>query len=255
MKLLIIGDVVGQPGRRAVKSLVPGLREEFQIDLVIANAENSAGGLGVTPETANELLKSKVDFLTTGNHIWSKKEIIPYLEGNNPIIRPLNFPPGVPGKGYMELDKVIVVNLVGRTFMPAVDCPFRTMDKLLAELNTNKPIIVDFHAEATSEKGALSHYLDGRVSAVVGTHTHVGTVDACVLPNGTARVTDIGMVGAIESVIGNDIDLVIERYLRQMPYALTVAKGNAFLNSVLIEIDENTGKAINIQRVDRKVVQ
>ena len=254
MKLLIVGDVVGNPGRRAVKSLVPGLRREFQVDLVIANAENSAGGVGVTAATATELLHSEVDILTTGNHIWNKKEIIPYLDGKLPIVRPLNFPPGLPGRGYLEVGNTIVVNLVGRTFMAANDCPFRTMDKLLTDLDcTNKIVIVDFHAEATSEKGAMSHYLDGRVSAVVGTHTHVGTVDTRILLGGTACVSDIGMAGAIESIIGDDIESVIQRFLKQMPHAITVGKGNLFLNSVLIEVDDNTGKAIDIKRVDRKV--
>ncbi len=254
MRILVVGDVIGRPGRRAVRHIVPELRSEYSIDLVIANAENAAGGVGLTSETAKELLNGGVDVLTTGNHIWHKKEIIPYLDSELPIVRPLNFPPGLPGRGYLEAGNVIVVNLVGRTFMAANDCPFRAMDKLLSDIGgTKRIIIVDFHAEATSEKGALSYYLDGRVSAVVGTHTHVGTVDTRVLPGGTARVTDIGMAGGTESIIGDDIDTVLKRFLTQMPHAILVGKGNLFLNSVLIDIDENTGKAMNIKRVDRKV--
>ncbi len=256
MRFLIVGDVVGKPGRRAVKSVVPGLRQEYSTDLVIANAENSAGGVGLTSETARELLSYGVDVLTTGNHIWAKKEIIPYLDGKLPIIRPLNFPPGLPGRGYLEIGQTVVVNLVGRTFMTGSDDPFRVMDKLLAELNrVKKVIIVDFHAEATSEKGALSYYLDGRVSAVLGTHTHVGTVDTRILPGGTACVSDIGMAGAMESIIGDDIDSVIKRFLTNMPHAIAVGKGNLFLNSVLIDVDGSTGKALGIKRIDRKVGQ
>jgi metallophosphoesterase (TIGR00282 family) len=249
--ILVIGDIVGKPGRRTIKELVPGLREQYGLDTVIANAENAAGGLGLTPETAREMLDSGIDILTTGNHIWAQKEVIPYLEGDAPVLRPLNYPPGVPGKGYLVKDKIMVVNLVGRTFMDDYDCPFRAMDKLLAGLE-KKPqaIIVDFHAEATSEKMALGRYLDGRVSAVLGTHTHVGTIDARVLPKGTAYITDIGMVGPIDSVIGNDVELVLQRFLTKMPNRLTVANGKTMLNSVLVDIDEQSGRATDIKRLD-----
>lgn len=254
MRLLVIGDVIGRPGRRAIKSLVPGLRRDLQLDLVIANAENAAGGKGLTPLTADELLQSGIDVLTSGNHIWAQKEIFPYLEGDAPVIRPLNYPPGVPGRGYLWWETVLVVNLAGRTFMTDADCPFRMMDQLLAGLSKRpSAIIIDFHAEATSEKNALGRYLDGRVSAVVGTHTHVGTADARILPHGTAFITDIGMVGPIDSIIGDDADEVIQRFLTQMPHRLSVGKGPVLFNSVLLEIDQTTGKATSITRVDRQV--
>jgi metallophosphoesterase (TIGR00282 family) len=233
---------------------VPGLRQEFQLEIVTANAENAAGGKGLTPATAEELFRSGIDVLTSGNHIWAQKEIIPHLDGALPILRPLNYPPYVPGRGYLAKGQVLVVNLAGRTFMGNADCPFRTMDKLLEEFE-DKPrvIIIDFHAEATSEKNALGRYLDGRVSAVVGTHTHVGTVDTRILPKRTAFVTDIGMVGPIDSVIGDDTEDVIRRFLTQMPHRLSVGEGRVLFNSVLIEVEQNTGKALSITRIDREV--
>src|SRR4030042_1596695 len=207
MLILAIGDIVGRPGRQAIQELVPDLRKEFGIALVIANGENAAGGFGLTVATAQELLEDGVDIITSGNHIWAQKEIIPYLDEDVPILRPLNYPAGVPGRGYLLKNKTLVVNLIGRTFMTNYDCPFRTMDTLLADYSKKaKVIIVDFHAEATSEKVALGHYLDGRVSAVLGTHTHVGTIDAHILPGGTAYVTDIGMVGPADSVIGDNTE-------------------------------------------------
>ena len=250
----MIGDVIGRPGRRAIQSLVPGLRCEYGLDLVIANGENAAGGLGLTSATAKELLDCGVDVITSGNHIWTQKEITPHLSGNLPILRPLNYPPGVPGRGYLIIKQAVVVNLVGRTFMGDCDCPFRAMDALLAELVTTPPvIIIDFHAEATSEKNAMGQYLDGRVSAVLGTHTHVGTVDARLLSEDTALVTDVGMVGPLDSVIGDDTDAVIHRFLSQMPHHLSVGKGKVVFNSVLVVIDENTGRASGIARIDREV--
>jgi metallophosphoesterase (TIGR00282 family) len=254
LRILMVGDIVGRPGRRAVRNLVPGLRQEFQLDIVIANAENAAGGKGLTPATAEELLRSGIDVLTSGNHIWAQKEIIPYLDGELPILRPLNYSPYTPGRGYLTTGQVLVVNLAGRTFMSDADCPFRTMERLLGELGDNPPaIVIDFHAEATSEKNALGRYLDGRVSAVVGTHTHVGTIDARVLPQGTAYVTDIGMVGPIDSVIGDDVEAVIHRFLTQMPRRLSVGEGSALFNSVLIEIDQCTNRALSITRIDREI--
>ena len=254
MRVLMIGDVIGKPGRKAVNSLVPGLRFEYELDLVIANAENAAGGKGLTPETAEVLFGSGVDVLTSGNHIWAQKAIIPHLDGELPILRPLNYPPGAPGRGCLIMEQVMVVNLLGRTFMGNLDCPFRAMDWVLSEFADRPPsVIVDFHAEATSEKGAMGRYLDGRVSAVVGTHTHVGTVDAWILPHGTAFVTDVGMVGPIDSVIGDDAESVIERFLTHMPHRLAVGKGNVWFNSVLLEIDESTGRAKSITRLDREV--
>jgi metallophosphoesterase (TIGR00282 family) len=216
--------------------------------MVIANAENAAGGVGLTPNTARELLDGDVDILTSGNHIWAQKEIFPYLDGEMPILRPLNYPPGVPGRGYIIRGRVAVVNLIGRTFIGDFDCPFRAMDQLLARLE-QKIIIVDFHAEATSEKVAMGRYLDGRVSAVLGTHTHVGTIDLQILPHGTAYVSDIGMTGPIDSVIGDDTDLVIQRFLTQMPHRLSVGKGKTALNAILVRVDDDTGKALSIERI------
>ncbi len=254
MLILAIGDVIGNPGRRTVQELLPGLRQQYGLDLVMANAENAAGGLGVTSATAIEMLDSGVDVFTSGNHIWAQKEIIPYLDGELPILRPLNYPPGLPGRGYLVNNQAMVVNLLGRTFIGNYDCPFRAMDKLLAETKHKPPvIIVDFHAEATSEKVALGRYLDGRVSAVLGTHTHVVTIDAQVLHQVTAYVTDIGMTGPIDSVIGDDADSVIHHFLTMLPHRLSVGKGKTIFNAVLIRVDEDSGKAISIERIYREV--
>jgi hypothetical protein len=251
----MLGDVIGRPGRRAVHALLPGLRQEYGIELVIANGENAAGGLGLTRETAEELFKSGVDVITSGNHVWAQREIITALDSDLAILRPLNYPPGVPGHGYLTRGETLVVNLLGRTFIGNFDCPFRAMDQLLEELADNKPpvIIVDFHAEATSEKVAMGWHLDGRVSAVLGTHTHVGTVDARLLPKGTASITDVGMIGPIDSVIGDDTDVVLRRFLTQLPHRISVGKGSVLFNSVLVEIEESTGRAKNISRIDREI--
>lgn len=250
----MIGDIIGRPGRRAITALVPGLRQEYRIDLVIANGENAAGGLGLTRATAEELLQSGIDVLTSGNHIWDQKEIIPHLDGDLPLLRPLNYPPGVPGRGYLTTRQVLVVNLMGRTFMGNLDCPFRTMDQLLKDYATKPPIIIiDFHAEATAEKVALGRYLDGRVSAVVGTHTHVGTIDTRLLPQGTAFISDVGMTGPIDSVIGDNTEAVLKRFLTQLPHRLSVGKGDLILNSVLIDVEEDSGRAISINRIDREL--
>ena len=254
MLLLVIGDIVGRPGRQAIREFIPGLRQQYGLDLVIANAENTAGGFGLTVNTARELMSSGVDVLTSGNHIWAQKEIIPYLDGDMPILRPLNYPPGIPGRGYLIIGKTMVVNLIGRTFMSNYDCPFRAMDKLLAELEPKPPItIVDFHAEATSEKVALGRYLDGQVSAILGTHTHVGTIDAQLLPGGTAYVTDIGMTGPTDSIIGDDAEAVIQRFLTMMPHHLSVGKGKAVLNAIMVGVDEDSGRATSIERLCREM--
>src|SRR4030043_874909 len=250
----MIGDAVGRPGRKAMQKFLPGLCHNYEIGLVIANGENSAGGIGITPDTARELFDCGIDVLTTGNHVWAKKEIIPCLDDELPIIRPLNFPPGTPGRGFLEVKGVLVVNLIGRVFIGGFDCPFRAMDTLLAEVKTDtKVIIVDFHAEATSEKVAMGRYLDGRVSAVLGTHTHVGTIDARILPGGTACVTDIGMVGPTDSVIGEDPESVITRFLTQIPSRLSVGKGKVSFDAILVEVDEKTAKAVGIQRIHKSV--
>ncbi len=254
MKILVIGDVIGKPGREAVKEILPRLRDEYEITLAIANGENAAGGIGLTPGTAQELFDSGIDVITTGNHVWAHHEVIPYLDSAAAVIRPLNYPPMTPGRGYWIKDNIMVVNIIGRTFVGDFDCPFRAMDKLLGELD-RKPavIIVDFHAEATSEKVAMGRYLDGRVSAVLGTHTHIGTIDTCILPKGTAYVTEIGMVGPINSVIGVEVSAVIDRFLTQIPKRFSVAKGQVSFDAIVVEATDNSGKAIDIKRV-RQVV-
>jgi metallophosphoesterase (TIGR00282 family) len=254
MKILAIGDIIGKPGRQAVDELLHDIRKQYKIDMVIGNGENAAGGFGLSLSTAQDLFADGIDILTSGNHIFAQKDIIPFLDADLPILRPLNYPSGVPGRGYKTIGKVLVVNLIGRTFMMNYDCPFRAMDKLLAEINPKPPvIIVDFHAEATSEKVAMGRYLDGRVSAVLGTHTHVGTIDTQILAGGTAYVTDIGMTGPMDSIIGDDADAVIQRFLTQMPHRLSVGKGKPLLNAVLVEVNTSNGKASSIERIQREL--
>ncbi|MEE9202908.1 MAG: TIGR00282 family metallophosphoesterase [Dehalococcoidia bacterium] len=256
MRILMIGDVIGKPGRKAIRELVPQLRQEHQLDMIIANAENAAGGMGLTPETALELVDAGVDVLTSGNHIWQYKEIVPALEdGHLPLLRPLNYPPQAPGRGYLLTGQVMVVNLVGRTFMNSLDCPFRTVEALLEGLGDKAPkvIIVDFHAEATSEKLALGWFLNGKVSAVLGTHTHVGTVDLRILPGGTAYVTDVGMTGPVDSVIGVEVEAVLERFITRIPQQLPIGKGRVGLDAILVEVDEATGKARSVSRLRQEL--
>ena len=253
MLILAVGDIIGRLGRQAMGELLPELRQQYGLDLIIANGENAAGGLGLTSTTAKEMLDAGADVLTSGNHIWAQKEIISYLD-EMPILRPLNYPPSVPGRGYIINKQVMVVNLIGRTFMSNFDCPFRAMDQLLVEVKHKPPvIIVDFHAEATSEKVAMGHYLDGRVSAMLGTHTHVGTIDAQILPGGTAYVTDIGMTGPVNSVIGDDIESVLQRFLTIIPNRLSGGKGKTVFNAVLVGVDEKSGQALSIDRITREV--
>jgi len=256
MKTLAIGDIIGRPGRDAVKALLPDLRKTYGIDFVVANGENTAGGIGITPASADELFACGVDVITSGNHIWAQRDIYDYLNGPRPIIRPLNYPSGVPGRGYVVRNGIAVINLIGRTYMNAYDCPFQAVNRILGELPHDiKAIVVDFHAEATSEKVALGRYLDGRVSAVWGTHTHVATADTQIFPGGTAYVTDIGMVGPKNSVIGDDVQGVIERFLTQIPRRLAVSDDKRVIfNSVLMDIDQETGKARGIERVYQEVV-
>lgn len=252
----MIGDIIGKPGRRALSRLLPALRRELDIDLVTANAENTAGGFGLTLKTANVLLQAGVDVMTSGNHIWDKKDILPHME-ELPLLRPANYY-GAPGRGWMMFGDVMVMNLQGRVFMPPIDCPFREADKRLAEAesdlgHTPKTVVVDFHAEATSEKQGLAWYLDGRVSAVVGTHTHVATADARIMPGGTAYVSDLGMTGPQDSVIGTEVAPVLERFRTGLPQRFEPAKGACILNSVLIDIDDATGHATDIVRIDRRI--
>ncbi len=260
MRILFIGDILGHPGRRIVKDTLPLLRQELQPDLVLANAENAAAGFGITPSLVEELLDLDIAVLTSGNHIWDKKEIYPYFRDqvNGRLLRPANYPGDAPGCGLF-IGKTTagigyaVVNLQGRVFMPALDCPFRKADELLLSIPEDVKVrIVDMHAEATSEKQALGWYLDGRVTAVLGTHTHVPTADEIILPQGTAYLTDIGMTGPYESIIGMDRQAVIQRFLNQMPARFEVAKGDVRLSGVLLEADPETGRAISIQRILRK---
>jgi metallophosphoesterase (TIGR00282 family) len=254
VRVLALGDVFGRPGREVVARLLPELRESLALDLVIANGENMAGGKGMTAKTLQELRAAGVDVVTSGNHVWDQREMLAYLDepGTEWVLRPMNLPPGAPGTGFWLRDDVLVVNLIGRLFMRAIDCPFRAIDQLLAGPATRATVrIVDFHAEATSEKVAMAWHLDGRVSAVFGTHTHVPTADARLLPGGTAAVTDVGMCGPHHSVIGMPPASVVRGFITALPTKFEVAEGPAQLNAVLIEIDERTGKADAICRVDR----
>ena len=251
MQVLFIGDIIGKPGRKATMALLPKLRKKHKIDFVVANGENAAGGIGLTPDTAEDLFRAGVDVITSGNHIWHHKNVIPYLDEEPRVLRPLNMPPGVPGRGYLITKQAMVISMLGRVFVGNYDCPFRGMDRLLEEVTDRPPVIlIDFHGEATAEKIALGWYLDGRVTAVVGTHTHVGTIDTRILPRGTAYVTDIGMVGPIDSIIGDNTDSVLDRFLTLMPHRLSVGKGKVIFNSVLIEVEEESGQALNIERLD-----
>lgn len=256
MRVLMIGDAVGRPGRRGIAAILPALRDELALDLVIANGENAAAGRGLTPKTAKEMFQAGVDVISSGNHIFDNREILTALHEESAILRPYNYPAAAPGHGMMRFGRAVVLNLIGRVFMnPPFDDPFRAADAALRDIEPGTPVIVDFHAEATSEKQALGWYLDGRVSAVLGTHTHVPTADARLLPGGTAFVCDVGMVGARHSVIGDDVDAVLERFLTSMPTRLPVAEDpNVGFNSVFVEIDDSTGRATAVERIDREVV-
>ena len=254
MNILMVGDVFGEPGRSALQKLLPRLREEHRVDFTVVNVENAASGFGVTPQMARAFLDQGVDVMTSGNHIWDRKEIVEYITRENLLLRPANFPAGTPGVGHITLKagphRVAVLNLMGRVFMHPIDCPFRKADELLPELRKETPIIlVDMHAEATSESVAMGWYLDGRVSAVVGTHRHVQTADERVLPKGTAYITDLGMTGPIDSVIGVDTDLILQRFLTQMPIRFEAARGPAALHGVIITVDPDTGRASEIRRL------
>ena len=260
MKVLIIGDIVGAPGRNAVKALVPILKQRHKIDFVIANCENVAGGAGVTPRTAQELLDAGADMLTSGQHIWKFREIGPYMDQEPRLLKPANYPPATPGFGahvYPAKNgtKVGVINLLGRVFMGVeeLDDPFRVGTRLIDELRKQTPIVVvDMHAEATSEKVVMGWFLDGKVSAVVGTHTHIQTADERILPKGTAYLTDLGMTGPYDSVIGRKVEPVLEKFLTGMPNRYEVAEGNVILCGAIVEVDERTGKAMKIERVQEK---
>jgi len=256
LKFLFIGDIVGSPGRDTVKNVLPQLKLENKIDVVIANAENAAGGNGLTERVANELFDNGVDFITLGNHAWDKKDILDFIDKEERIIRPANYPPGTPGKGYRVFTKngikLSIVNLQGRIYMQPLECPFRAMDNILLQIaDQTKIVIVDIHAEATSEKMAMGYYLDGRVSAVLGTHTHIQTADDKILPKGTGYITDVGMTGPYESILGVKKENIIARFLTQIPNRFEVATGMSQLNAVFIDIDIDTGRTIKIERLQK----
>jgi metallophosphoesterase (TIGR00282 family) len=250
---LFIGDIVGHPGRAIVEGRMPELLDQYRPDLVIANAENMANGRGLTPKLAEMLFDANVDILTTGNHVWDNREIYGYMDNDRRIVRPANFPKGVPGLGYTLVKvgtvQVAVINLMGRVFMGDYDSPFAVIDHILEEIQAvTKHVFIDFHAEATSEKLAFAYYVDGRVSAVVGTHTHVQTADERIFPGGTAYITDVGMCGPIDSIIGMKKEQVLQRFLTQMPVRFEVETGPAMLNAVVVELAEN-GQASSISRI------
>lgn len=255
MRILMVGDVVGKTGRQATQEWIPQLKSQHHIDFVIVNAENAAGGIGITPEIANVLLeRTGVDVVTLGNHAWGKREIYPYLEEQPRLLRPANYPPGAPGQGYglfpSPMGQVGVVALQGRTFMEPVDDPFRAIDAILEILLPKTRIVcIDFHAEATSEKQAFGWYVDGRASAVIGTHTHVQTADERILPQGTAYLTDVGMTGPIDSIIGMRRDIVIPKFLSGLPARFEVADSEAQMCAAMIDVDPETGHAFGIQRI------
>ena len=254
MRLLFLGDIVGSCGRDAVVSTVPNLRRELRLDYVVANGENIAGGKGITARTADDLFDCGVDLISGGNHTFQHRDVYQYLDSTDGITRPLNMPPGAPGRGIAHAGELTLINLIGRAFMPAdYDDPFRAVDEALTRVGSNRFVLVDLHAEATSEKQAMGWHLDGRVSAVVGTHTHVPTADNRVLPGGTAYCSDAGMCGARDSVIGDDIQAVLHRFLTQMPTRLPPATGVANINGLLMEFDNTTKRALSIERCDRVV--
>jgi len=253
ISFLFLGDIIGRPGRKALKKYLPAFVEKHSPSLIIANGENAAGGLGITEKVAQELF-TQIDVLTSGNHIWDKKEALDYLDREPRLLRPANYPSQNPGKGTYVFEesrrnKIGILNLQGRVLMEPIDCPFRTADEELKKLKALTPvIIVDFHAEATSEKQAMGWYLDGKVSAVIGTHTHVPTADERILPQGTAFITDVGMIGGYNSVIGMRRDQSLKRFLTGRPQRFEPAKGGVFFSAVFVEVDLQTGKALSIRR-------
>lgn len=255
-RILFVADVVGRPGRAAVTALLPGLQAEVEPHLTIVNGENSAGGFGITAATTRELIGAGADLITTGNHVWDQKQFVDEIVQVDRVLRPYNYPPGAPGIGATVLEadgeEVLVMNLQGRIFLPDLDDPFRAADQILAANRRPRIVFCDMHAEATSEKAAMGWYLAGRASAVVGTHTHVATADARVLPGGTAYVTDVGMVGPRDGVIGVQKEAALRRFLTGMPHRFETASGVVTFNSVLVTISRRSGRATAIQRIDRE---
>ncbi len=260
IRIAMIGDIVGRPGRRVLQEKLPRLIEEHCLDAVIANGENAAGGFGITPEIAEDIFQCGVDVITSGNHIWDQKKIEPYIDEQPRLLRPANYPKGCGGRGEVIIPskkstdiKIGVINLSGRVFMGSLDCPFQTVVPLIEKLQAEtRVIIIDFHAEATSEKMAMACYLDGRISALAGTHTHVQTADERLLPGGTAYITDLGMTGPMDSVIGMKGDRVISKFLTAMPTRFEVASGDVQLQGILLEVDEQQGQARHIARIKLK---
>jgi hypothetical protein len=259
VRLAFLGDVVGRPGRRAVGAVLGRLRATVPLDFVVANGENASGGKGIDPEAAEELQDAGVDVITTGNHVWQKRELVPYLSETERVLRPLNMTPDAPGVGMTVRTTrggvpIAVVNVMGRVFMPPVECPFRAVRQALVDLRGRaRVIVIDVHAEATSEKVAMGRFLDGKVSSVVGSHTHVQTADETILPSGTAYLTDAGMCGPEDSVLGVRSDRVIERFLSQLPTRFDVAAGPVVVQGAIIEVDEGSGRALHIQRIRERV--
>ena len=259
MNILVIGDIVGKPGRRAVREALAGLQNEYNVEFTIANAENAAGGRGLTRDVKGELLNSNIDVLTMGNHVWDNKDIFNFVDDETRLIRPANYPEPCPGRGYHVFTagfniKVAIINLSGRVYLPALDCPFKKLDEILLDIDGLADIIiVDFHAEATSEKLALGFYSDGRITALLGTHTHIQTADERILPNGTAYITDLGMTGPVDSILGMNKTEVINRFITQRPARFEVATGKAQIQGVLLEIDNESNKVKNISIITREV--
>jgi metallophosphoesterase (TIGR00282 family) len=256
MRALFIGDIFGKPGRRVLFEKLQGLIQTHRIDFCVANVENAAGGFGITPQIAQEFLESEIDVLTSGNHVWDKRAILPFLAQQPRLLRPHNYPPTVPGTGLFIGDsrcgvRVAVINLQGRVYLPSIDCPFAVGESAVEEAHRQtRVVLIDFHAEATSEKQAFAWYMDGRASAIVGTHTHVQTADERILPRGTAYITDLGMTGPYDSVIGSIPDLALDRFLKQMPARLEPASGNLRFCGAVVEIDDSSGLATSILRIN-----
>jgi len=255
LRVLMVGDIVGRPGRRAVKVLLKNYRKKYNIDMIIANGENAAGGNGINNSIANELYDCGIDIITMGNHTWDKREILEFIDHDYSLIRPANYPSGTPGRGSVIYKqdgiKIGVINLAGRVFLAPLDCPFRTAEKLVENIRKETPIIIiDFHAEATSEKIAFGWHMDGRASAVIGTHTHVQTADERILPQGTGYITDVGMTGPRDSVLGVDKEMVIKKFVTQMPVRFEVPGGEIQFNSIILDICKNTGKTLKIERLN-----
>jgi len=253
IRVLFLGDVIGKPGRRAVEQFVKNTSADFKI----INGENLAGGIGITPKVASEMFSAGIDLITTGNHVWKKRDMIPYLMEENKVIRPLNYPEGTPGFGYALIKKndksLYVVNLEGRVFMNHIECPFRFMKNFTSQIGNDTPIIVDFHAEATSEKIALGWFLDGKVSAVLGTHTHVQTADEKIMPKGTGYITDVGMTGSVDSVIGMDKEAVLKKFFTLIHQKYEVGRNDVEVQGVFVTIDTDSKRCLNIERIKEKI--